>query len=153
MTPPRLRASYPSIQMAVHLGRPIQSEDFNRERNGSPMSSSRFMAGVFLQIFHRAVPTVVSNIAVLARLDAGRWIADCPMGCGGAEKVSQADPVFLCLSCGSDEKWWPVAFPKTIKAIERELTKRADPHAWTWRPGEGMAALRVETVRLAEAGL
>lgn len=147
---PRLRATLASIQMAAHLGRPIQSEDYNRERNGTPMSSSRFMAGVFVEILRRPVPTLVSKTAVKARLDAGRWIADCPMGCGGAEKVSQADPVFLCLSCGSDEMWWPVAFPRAIRAIEEEVAKRGDVHGWAWNPGEGLATLRAETLRLAQ---
>lgn len=35
---------------------------------------------------------------VAARLDAGRWLADCPF-CGGAEMVARSAP-FFCLSCG-----------------------------------------------------
>jgi hypothetical protein len=64
--------------------------------------------------------------------------------------VSAADPVFLCVSCGSGDKWWPVSFPTNRKAIETELVKRVDVHGWSWTPGETLAELRAETSRLNE---
>mgnify|MGYP005819423313 CR=1 FL=1 len=143
-----------SVRLARHLGRPIQSEDFNQHSNGSPMSSTQFMSIVFQLMFKRPPPatTAISAVPVLARLDAGRWLADCPLGCRGAEKVSQADPFFLCLSCDSGEQWWLVEFPVNIKAIEREVVKRADVHSWAWLPGESLAALRRETRQIQAQG-
>lgn len=149
MATPRRPAALPSIQLAVNLGRPIQLEDFHKQGDGSPLSASQFMRGVFIRTHHRPIPLLTSTTPVQARLDAGRWIADCPIGCGGAEMVSQADPVFLCLSCGSGDMWWPVSFPGHLRAIEAEVAKRGDPHGWAWNPGETVAQLRAETRRLA----
>jgi len=36
---------------------------------------------------------------VTARIDFGRWVADCH--CGGAEYVDFSDPIFFCFSCGN----------------------------------------------------
>lgn len=36
---------------------------------------------------------------VVARVDFGRWLADCE--CGGAELIDPADPFFYCYSCGN----------------------------------------------------
>lgn len=66
-----------------------------------------------------------NNKPVKARLDFGRWIADCE--CGGAEAVDYADPVFYCASCGnvrSGGKLRPVIFPSDYKAIELEIMAR-----------------------------
>lgn len=41
----------------------------------------------------------VGTDTVIARIDAGRWVADCPY-CLGSEVVSKAFPVFFCQSCG-----------------------------------------------------
>lgn len=38
----------------------------------------------------------------LARVDFGRWIADCPDPvCGGAEYVEPAERIFFCFNCGN----------------------------------------------------
>lgn len=62
---------------------------------------------------------------VLARVDVGRWIADCP--CGGASYVDKDEPIFYCLGCGNytnggDAR--PVTFPGDAEVIEEELLKR-----------------------------
>ena len=149
MATPRRPAPLPSMQLAVSLGRPVQHEDFHKQADGSPLTANQFMRAVFVRIHRRPAPLVRETTDVLARLDAGRWVVDCPMGCGGAEMVSQADAVFLCLSCGSDDRWWPVSFPINLRAIEAEVVKRKDPHGWAWNPGETLAQLRAETRRLA----
>jgi hypothetical protein len=49
---------------------------------------------------------------VAARIDHGRWIADCE--CGGAEYVDADDPVFFCFSCENQahaSQLRPVRFP------------------------------------------
>jgi hypothetical protein len=50
--------------------------------------------------------------AVVARIDHGRWIADCE--CNGAEYVDPDEPIFYCLSCLNIEYGGalrPVRFP------------------------------------------
>ena len=145
-----MRATMPSVQMAQRLGRPIEHGDYHLQPDGSPMPARDFMVGVFRRMHPGRVIEAVSEVPVDARIDAGRWLAACPMGCGGAEMVSAADPIFLCVSCGSDDKWWPVVFPDDRTAIEAELVKRADVHGWSWNPGETLAELRAETSRLSE---
>jgi hypothetical protein len=145
-----MRAAMPSVQMSFRLGRPIEHGDYHLQPDGSPMSATAFLMGVFRRMHPGRVVDDVSTVPVAARIDAGRWLADCPAGCGGAEMVSAADPVFLCVSCGSDDKWWPVTFPNNRAAIEAEVIKRADVHGWAWTPGETLSQLRAETLRLSE---
>jgi len=116
------------------------------------MPVREFLAGVFRRLHPGRVIATVSEVTVLARIDSGRWLADCPAGCGGAEMVSAADPVFLCIACGSGDQWWPVTFPSNRAAIEAEIAKRADVNGWAWTPGETVAQLRAETIRLQEGG-
>ncbi len=64
-----------------------------------------------------------SQGAVMARIDWGRWIADCPC-CAGAEFVSRKDRRFFCLNCGmvgNDGHPMQVVFPPDAKTIEAEL--------------------------------
>lgn len=112
---------------------------------------------------------VVNGLAkksVLARVDFGRWIADCE--CGGAGYVDPSDPVFLCTACGnlsSGGKFRPVIFPPDRQGIEVELLKRnviarsPSPHPTqvaltstpsipgltrSWTPGESLTDLIAE---------
>jgi hypothetical protein len=62
---------------------------------------------------------------VMARIDYGRWIADCE--CGGAEAVDPSTPIFFCVSCGNirtSGRARPVIFPPDLKAVEAEIMKR-----------------------------
>jgi hypothetical protein len=62
---------------------------------------------------------------VLARVDHGRWGANCE--CGGAEYVDPDDPVFYCFSCGNAAaggKLRPVQFPGNMEDIELLLLER-----------------------------
>jgi hypothetical protein len=62
---------------------------------------------------------------VYARVDFGRWIADCE--CGAANYVEPSDPVYFCATCGnaaSGGKWRGVVFPENRAEIEAELLKR-----------------------------
>lgn len=62
---------------------------------------------------------------VYARVDTGRWIAECE--CGGAEIVEPLDPIFYCFSCGNAlvaNAARVVIFPKNIEEIEFLLLKR-----------------------------
>jgi len=85
-----------------------------------------------------------SELAV-AYISEGRWVADCPMGCGGAIIVTPSDPVFLCMECGSG--WHTVVFPSVSRRrlIEKALLKRPlsglIPKSRNWLPGETVGQL------------
>ena len=94
---------------------------------------------------------------VLAEVNHGRWIANCPNpGCGGALVVTEADPIFLCTDCASEDNGgrpYRVVFPSArAKAdIERELLKRplqaGRARSRNWLPGETVTDLKAEAKR------
>ncbi len=80
---------------------------------------------------------------VEARLEHGRWIADCPF-CNGAEVVSRQAREFFCLSCGMTANGGQpmrVRFPRERAEIERVLQARQARNQH-WRPGDTVAELR-----------
>lgn len=133
----------PSIQTAQALGRPVTHDDIHN------MPIRAFFRGVATRSRGWAAPQGEGGQAVNARLDAGRWLADCPY-CDGAELVTPADPIFFCLSCGSKGTYHPVVFPGTMDSIGREVQKRGNPMTWAWQPGETLTDLRKETALLAQ---
>lgn len=68
----------------------------------------------------------MSDSDVYARVDFGRWVADCELG--HASYVEPSDPVFYCYMCGNEPaeygKARGVIFPENREAIERELLQR-----------------------------
>ena len=69
---------------------------------------------------------VAERKTVNARVDFGRWMADCP-DCNGCEYVDPDDPFFFCLSCGNvmlEGYARRVVFPKNMAEIEKELVRR-----------------------------
>ena len=95
--------------------------------------------------------TVISEVTtgpmLKARIDHGRWLADCPY-CRGAELVTLDDPVFLCLSCGNVvcmSQFLPVQFPNEQRRnrIEELLIIRPLPNR-NWRTGESVEDLKRE---------
>jgi len=105
----------------------------------------------------------IGGEAVFARVDFGRWVADCE--CGGASYVEPRDPVFFCTSCGNVALggiWRRVIFPDNREEIEAELLMRlvyppknrkpvdaamnavskVPGLARCWRPGETVAELK-----------
>ena len=89
---------------------------------------------------------------VSARINEGRWLADCPAGCGGALIVTMQPALFICVECGSTENggnWYTVRLPPNKVAIEAVLLLRPasrPDHATTrnWIPGETVAQLKQE---------
>lgn len=66
-----------------------------------------------------------STSAVYARVDFGRWIADCEMG--HASYVEPSDDLFWCYMCGNapaNGAARHVIFPQNRKEIEQELLRR-----------------------------
>lgn len=74
----------------------------------------------------------VAKRSLPARVNQGRWIADCP-DCTGAEMADPAWPYSVCCSCGAGP--YRVEFPPEREAIEQALLRR--PHAafMSWEPG------------------
>lgn len=134
------------------------------ERQPSVLALLRHLA---LQARVRFTGKLREDAPVLARIDFGRWIADCE--CGGASYVDPDEPIFYCVSCGSDQHGGdlrPVEFPAQRAAIEQEVLARPveagigsttlarallakpkivtkdGPLSRSWNPDESLARLR-----------
>lgn len=71
----------------------------------------------------------MSEVEVVARIDHGRWIADCK--CNGAEYVDPSEPIFFCLSCMNVDyggKLRPVKFPPAEIRLEIEARLKPENH-------------------------
>ena len=90
--------------------------------------------------------------AVPAYVNQGRWIAECPWGCGSALVASRNDARFMCTACWNADAgglWLPVVYPAQKAAVERELLKRPARDGFAapvrnWYPGETVDDLRRE---------
>ena len=78
------------------------------------------------------VPTewVPNNPGLYARIDDGRWIAECT--CGAAWVVSVLDPRFACPQCRRD--WVPLIVPEDVPAAEAEAL--ALERRFWWHPDD-----------------
>ena len=85
----------------------------------------------------------------------GRWIAECPDGCGDAVVASRtAGRLFY--ACGTpgclNTTWYKIVYPSRRAAIETELRKRPyHPSGlavnWNWIPGESLQDVKDENAR------
>ena len=113
----------------------------------------RVFVGAFAARLGIVVPPLqqVSDTPPLdARIDAGRWIVECP-DCHDAQFIWPAEPapIFMCVTCfnvavGGD--WRLVAVPPNRAALERLLLFRPLPHNRNWRAGETVDTLRAENI-------
>jgi len=92
---------------------------------------------------------------VLAVINYGRWIVDCPAdGCRGAVVASLVTREFFCTECGSRENYgkvYRVVFPRFRAALEKELIKRPSRVPFSaehrnWTPSESLAAIKAENI-------
>lgn len=84
---------------------------------------------------------------MVARVNAGRWIADCE--CGGAEYVDPEMRIAMCCSCwnrADGHRWRGVRLPAEPgrSALEAVLLARPDLATRNWRPGERVRDLERE---------
>lgn len=81
------------------------------------------------QMQRRVVPPagVLIGASIYARINHGRWVADCP--CGSAQVVTPDDPRFACPECGYG--WAQLVFPAQPAAAEAEVSGRL-PHERNW---------------------
>lgn len=77
------------------------------------------------------------DASAVARVNGGRWIADCPAGCGGCEYVNFNDLRFFCCEC-RNAAWGnhpiPVVAPDADLRgeIEAVLKLRPIPRTRNW---------------------
>jgi hypothetical protein len=94
---------------------------------------------------------VLGGPVAVARVNQGRWIADCPTAaCGGAEFVSLSEQHgFFCCECrnaATDNVCIPVVLPdeKTIGQVAAYLCARPAPATRNWHPDEPVKQLQQE---------
>ena len=87
---------------------------------------------------------------VVAYVNHGRWVWDCPTPrCGGAQVTSPKDPRAFCVECfNAGDGWWPVDWPDERTTIERILNKRPAATQQNWWPTETMQQLEAENIQL-----
>lgn len=66
-----------------------------------------------------------------AYVNWGRWIADCPAGCGNAERLTPGQDGFACSHC---EQVALVAWPDNPAGIWQALGMRVLPTRRNWYP-------------------
>lgn len=112
------------------------------------------------QLFHLiksqllALGTVREDAKTVARIEGGRWIADCPF-CPSAQVVSPTDPRFLCAGydgCSNIDiggAYATIVFPadEVLARIEGLLVKRPKLTNRNWLSGETTHDLGVENVK------
>jgi hypothetical protein len=86
------------------------------------------------------------EVDVYARVDYGRWVADCPCRAGCAVHPEWSKTV--CLDCGRVLR---VIVPEDYVQIEDALLERSTDDQRQWAPGLSVAEVRDETMRLATA--
>lgn len=78
---------------------------------------------------------------VEARVNWGRWVADCPR-CPSADIAIPGQP-FKCANCGAKaDIIWPSGEMRF--GVERLLLMRPDPSKQNWEPGETLLDLMAE---------
>jgi hypothetical protein len=123
----------PHHQHPEHTGAEVPVFRYWRHNIGVPGPMRMQMKGPW--------PTEVdASVRACARIDHGRWIADCAFGCGSAEYVSKVDRRSFCIECGNGGtgKWVAVTWPADddIAAAESFLGLRAEPDLRNWDPRE-----------------
>jgi hypothetical protein len=82
-----------------------------------------------------APSSTLLGIKAWARIDAGRWVADCP--CGSAQVVTPTDPRLACPECGTG--WIPVVFPEDIAAAEARVAEEMPARRFWWNDDDPAA--------------
>ncbi len=88
-----------------------------------------------------------ANSVVYARINASRWIVDCPLpGCHEAVHTAPGLPFFCpnCLNVTNYGHAYQVQFPVKLDLIEQVLSQRPLPASRNWAPGETIEQLTQE---------
>ncbi len=87
------------------------------------------------------LPLVETGRRVYAYVNAGRWVADCPVDNGGIA-CWDGNPDGACLDCGSG---FMVGFPGNVDEIVDVVEGRPEANR-NWTPGETVAMLAAENL-------
>lgn len=77
-----------------------------------------------------------------AYVNFGRWIADCPMGCGNATGLNPGQATFLCATPGGCGHVGSIEWPSNADEIWEVLLERPAPRTRNWFPSSHELALR-----------
>ena len=121
------------------------------------VDARNFMSHYYFAAKGKPLPdTKLAKGEVLAYVNWGRWIAECP-DCHDARIASQTFPYFICLNCDfNDGEFANVVFPAEKAEIETELLKRTAVHPYkmaptrNWNQGETVQKLQDENVEHPE---
>jgi hypothetical protein len=83
----------------------------------------------------RPAPDEDETEPLFARIDAGRWVAQCP--CGSAQVVTPTDPRMFCVECL--DHWHPLTFPDDIDAAEQVVADLPARGRFWWHPADPAA--------------
>ncbi|WP_328860882.1 hypothetical protein [Streptomyces sp. NBC_00306] len=75
-------------------------------------------------------PKGQSGVTLIARIDAGRWVVQCP-DCDSAQVVSPEDTRFWCVTCQPDA-WTRVRFPADPAAVEESVASKPARDRFWW---------------------
>lgn len=82
--------------------------------------------------------TLISSRA-RAYVNYGRWVADCPINCGGALKLHPGQNLFHCTECKTISE---IEWPSNAQEIWEELETRIAPRNRNWFPSNHDLAMR-----------
>lgn len=77
-----------------------------------------------------------------AYVNFGRWIADCPTGCGNAAGLQPGQGTFMCNPPGGCGFMTSVEWPNNANEIWEALEERPIPKTRNWFPSNHDLALR-----------
>ena len=93
---------------------------------------------------HTHLPGLDLSRSVVARVNIGRWLADC--ACGAARLVDPSRP-FWCPGCGNAATGGhavPIVWPEDRATIDAVLAAREAAGTCNWEPHETVADLMAE---------
>ena len=85
--------------------------------------------------------TITTNVA-RAYVNFGRWISDCPLGCGNAMALQPGQSQFFCQPPGGCGNIASVEWPNDPDGIWEALGQRPMPKTRNWFPKNHELALR-----------
>ncbi|MFI0772310.1 hypothetical protein ACH4TQ_46705 [Streptomyces sp. NPDC021218] len=80
---------------------------------------------------HKRIPRPAGDngLTVWARIDYGRWLAECPQ-CSSAQVVTWSDPRMTCSRCFAG--WTALTMPADPEAVEAPLVDLPAPEQFWW---------------------
>lgn len=123
-----------------------EQQTISRIHRSGQLMPRRMIALLGVKLHDPARPAPADR-DVYARVEQGRWLADCE--CGGAEYVDLELPLFMCCNDwnrADEHKWRRVVLPADRERIEQLLLARPNIENRNWRPRESVEDLEAENV-------